>query len=408
MPSLLKPGSTVPLFISEFEGAEFFDDPQEGGGVFAVGQEDTTNIFIFNDTNDVAAGGDEVDILMANGGDDNIMGAEGTDFVFGGFGDDIVRGGQGDDVVVGNEGSDILISGSGSDIYEYFADQLLPGDLDIILDFEVGQDAIVIVGSTDTSYDDLTGILSVDGTAIATLGAGLDLDVLTRANSSVVFKAGGDVSGFGSADSAPDTVALDASEPAGPPPSISTEPTLQPGSTVPLFISDFEGAEFFDSPQEGGGLFAVGQEDTTNILIFGETNDVAAGGNEVDIIMAKGGDDNIMGAEGTDFLFGGVGDDIVRGGVGDDVVVGNEGSDILISGSGSDIYEFFADQFVAGDLDVILDFEEGSDAIVVVGSTDASYDAATGFLSVDGAEVAALDAGLALDVFTRSNSTVIA
>ena len=54
--SSLLPGSTDPLFISEFEGAEFFDSPQDGGGVFAVGQEETTNLFVFDDTNDVAAG----------------------------------------------------------------------------------------------------------------------------------------------------------------------------------------------------------------------------------------------------------------------------------------------------------------------------------------------------------------
>lgn len=411
--SLLLPGSTDPLFISEFEGAEFFGSPQDGGGAFAVGQEDTTNLFVFDDTNDVAVGGDEVDIFMANGGDDNIMGAEGTDFLFGGFGDDIVRGGEGDDVVVGNEGSDILISGSGSDIYEYFADQILPGDLDIILDFESGEDAVVIVGSTDVNYDNSTGFLIVDGTTAAVLDAGLELEVLTRANSAVVFDAGADVSGFGAAtvpeetDEQPRADALDSEGEYEVLSIVDALPSLAPGSTVPLFISNFEGAQFFDAPQDGGGVFAVGQEDTTNIFVFGDSNDVAAGGDEVDIFMANGGDDNIMGAEGTDFLFGGIGDDIVRGGEGDDVVVGNEGSDVLIGGTGADIFEFFADQFGIGDLDVVLDFESGSDALVIVGSTDASYDSATGFVAVDGTEVATLDAGLNLDVLVRGNSAVI-
>ncbi|MGD1873014.1 MAG: calcium-binding protein [Mastigocoleus sp.] len=183
--------------------------------------------------------------------------------------------------------------------------------------------------------------------------------------------------------------------------------TLQPGSTVPLFISDFEGAMFFDTPQAGGGIFAVGQEDQTNILIFDDTNDVAVGGNEVDIIMAGAGDDNIMGAAGTDFMFGGLGDDIVRGGLGDDVIVGNQGSDLLISGGGSDVYEFFADQFEAGDFDIILDFEVGKDSIVVVGSTDTIYDPATGSLSVDGSVVGILTAGLDIDTVARGNSSVI-
>lgn len=38
MPEQLQVGSTIPLFLSEFEGAEFFDSPQAGGGVFAVGR----------------------------------------------------------------------------------------------------------------------------------------------------------------------------------------------------------------------------------------------------------------------------------------------------------------------------------------------------------------------------------
>ena len=406
MSPTLELGSTSPLFISDFEGAEFFDSPQEGGGLYAAGQEDQTNILLFPDTNDVAVGGDEVDIISGGAGVDNIMGAEGTDFMFGGMGDDIVRGGKGDDVVVGNEGSDVLISGEGSDIYEFFADQFIEGDKDVILDFEAN-DAIVVIGSTDVEYDNQTGLLSVDGLEVASLEADLELDVLAREDSAVVFTNGGTAE-FSTASNTSDETTVDSSEPEVENESAAISPSLLEGSTPPLFISDFEGAEFFDSPQEGGGLYAAGQEDQTNILNFPDTNDVAVGGDEVDIISGGAGVDNIMGAEGTDFMFGGMGDDIVRGGKGDDVVVGNEGSDVLISGEGSDIYEFFADQFIAGDLDVILDFEIDRDAIVVIGSTDVDYNAQTGLVSVDGLEVASLAAGLALDVTIREDSSVIA
>ena len=403
MSPTLNSGSTVPLFITDFEGAEFFDTAQEGGGLYAAGQEDQTNIFLFPDTNDVAVGGDEVDIISGGAGVDNIMGAEGTDFMFGGMGDDIVRGGKGDDVVVGNEGSDVLISGEGSDIYEFFADQFVEGDTDVILDFET-EDAIVVVGSTDVLYENATGLVSVDGVEVATLEAGLELDVLTRENSAVLFTNGG----TGEIPTISSEVETPEEEPAEPTEPTETISELLEGSTVPLFISDFEGAEFFDTPQEGGGLYAAGQEDQTNILIFSDTNDVAVGGDEVDIISAGGGDDNIMGAEGTDFMFGGMGDDIVRGGAGDDVVVGNEGSDVLISGEGSDIYEFFADQFVEGDVDVILDFEIDRDSLVFIGSTEVAYNDQTGLVSVDGTEVISLEAGLTLDVLVREDSSVIA
>ena len=263
----------------------------------------------------------------------------------------------------------------------------------------------MIIGSTDVDYNNQTGAVSVDGAEVANLEAGLDLDVLQREDSAVIFDNGGTAEFSIEADSFSDELSIETAE-------IETEstdlsPTLSSDSTVPLFVSDFEGAEFFDTPQAGGGLYAAGQEDTTNILTFGDTNDVAVGGDEVDIISGGAGVDNIMGAEGTDFMFGGAGDDIVRGGAGDDVVVGNEGSDVLISGEGSDIYEFFADQFVEGDLDVILDFEIEQDAIVVVGSTDVDYNVQTGLVSVDGLEVASLEAGLDLDVLTREDSSVI-
>ena len=409
MSSSLNSGSTPPLFISDFAGAAFFDTPQEGGGLYAAGQEEQTNILLFPDTNDVAVGGDEVDIISGGAGVDNIMGAEGTDFMFGGTGDDIVRGGEGDDVVVGNEGSDVLISGGGSDIYEFFADQFIEGDKDTILDFETN-DAIVVIGSTNVEYNNQTGSVSADGMEVASLEAGLELDVLAREDSSVIFTNGGTGELPTSSDTSDETTSESTeSETESEPEEVEVEVSsgLLGNSTPPLFISDFAGAAFFDTPQEGGGLYAAGQEEQTNILLFPDTNDVAVGGDEVDIISGGAGVDNIMGAEGTDFMFGGTGDDIVRGGEGDDVVVGNEGSDVLISGGGSDIYEFFADQFIEGDLDVILDFEIDQDAIVVIGSTDVNYNAQTGLVSVDGLEVASLNAGLNLDVLIREDSSVI-
>ncbi len=168
-------------------GAEFFDTPQPGGGLFAVGEEDTTNIFFFEDTNDFAIGGNEVDIIMSMGGDDNVSGTGGADFLFGGLGNDLVRGGTGDDLVVGSEGADLLVGGDGSDIFEFFANQFTPGELDIILDFEPEADALVIVGSTDISYDPISGLLSVDGREVVSLAADLDLDIVSGEISSAVF-----------------------------------------------------------------------------------------------------------------------------------------------------------------------------------------------------------------------------
>ena len=184
MSGILGSGSTVPQFITGFDETEFVA-VEEGSSILVVAED--TNIIRLPDTGDVATGGNGTDIVQGNGGDDNLQGAAGNDFVFGNDGDDIVRGDEGDDVVVGGKGSDVLLSGSGTDVYEFFADQVVEGEFDLIRDFEFGSDSIVVVGSTNVDYNEQSGILSIDGIEAASLAAGLDLDVLTRSNSSVVF-----------------------------------------------------------------------------------------------------------------------------------------------------------------------------------------------------------------------------
>lgn len=184
MTDILGSGSTIPQFITGFDKTEFVE-VEAGKSILVVAAD--TNIIRLPNTGDVATGGDGTDIVQGNGGDDNLQGAAGNDFVFGNDGDDIVRGDEGDDVVVGGKGSDVLLSGSGTDVYEFFADQVIEGEFDLIRDFELGADSIVVVGSTNVDYDAQSGILSIDGIEAAGLTPNLDLDVLTRTNSSVVF-----------------------------------------------------------------------------------------------------------------------------------------------------------------------------------------------------------------------------
>ena len=183
MTDILGLGSTITQFITGFAQTEFVE-VQEGQSILVVAAD--TNIIGLPDTSDVATGGDGTDIVQGNGGDDNLQGAAGNDFVFGNDGDDIVRGDEGDDVVVGGRGSDVLLSGPGTDVYEFFADQVIEGEFDLIRDFELGADTIVVVGSTNVDYDSQSGILSIDGIEAAGLTPNLDLTVFTRTNSSVV------------------------------------------------------------------------------------------------------------------------------------------------------------------------------------------------------------------------------
>lgn len=410
----LDPDATAPAFVSFFAGARFFGEPQEGGGVFAIGRADQANRLLFGEGgNDVASGEAGVDVIQANDGDDNIQGAGGPDFMFGGAGDDIVRGDAGDDVLVGQEGSDLAIGGEGADIFEFFADQFAEGETDVILDFAPEEDAIVVVGSADVAYDAVTGLVSVDGVDVVEVAPDLGIEVVRREGSAYVVGAATDLSGFGVAADAEEEAPDDALVGVPATDLSSAEATLLPGSTASAFVSFFAGARFFDDVQAGGGVFVQGKDGQTNVLLLGGStegfaaNDVVTGGDGTDVIQSGDGEDNLQGGAGDDFVFGGLGDDIVRGDAGDDVLVGQEGSDVAIGGEGSDTFEFFADQFAAGELDTILDFDEDADQIVVVGSTDVAYDAVTGLVSVDGVALVEVAPDLDVEVVVRGETAAI-
>ena len=61
-----------------------------------------------------------------------------------------------------------------------------------------------------------------------------------------------------------------------------------------------------------------------------ESNDVAVGGAQTDILDAGAGDDILMGGAGQDFLTGGAGDDTLLGGQGDDWLYGGDGYDTYV------------------------------------------------------------------------------
>ena len=72
------------------------------------------------------------------------------------------------------------------------------------------------------------------------------------------------------------------------------------------------------------------------------------------------GDDLLLGGNGDDLILGEYGNDRLQGGTGNDLLDGGSGEDTLIGGSGSDA--FFLDGY---NEDTILDFQDGSDKIVL-------------------------------------------
>ena len=96
-----------------------------------------------NDGDDILRGGSGNDNLIGNNGDDRLQGGSGDDKLFAGAGRDRVIGGSGDDLIAGGAGNDTLSGGSGNDSFVFDPSRKGEGH-DVITDFKLGQDAIVL------------------------------------------------------------------------------------------------------------------------------------------------------------------------------------------------------------------------------------------------------------------------
>ena len=90
-------------------------------------------------------------------------------------------------------------------------------------------------------------------------------------------------------------------------------------------------------------------------------------------INGSSGDNALYGEQGNDTINGGRGDDEIYGGEDNDTINGGAGDDWLDGGPGADIFVFES----GGGNDVIMDFEDGVDKIVLKGFKTADGTAAT-------------------------------
>ena len=143
------------------------------------------------DGNDMIAGGNGNDIFRGGEGDDVIKGGLGNDTLLGGEGDDVIRSGMAAKPTTPeaatslvDEGempiADVLKGGSGADIFEFSASEFGSGTIDKIVDFKDDDfaDTIKIFGvgaEGSVTYDDGTGIVSVNGNLAIDIGAGQDV-----------------------------------------------------------------------------------------------------------------------------------------------------------------------------------------------------------------------------------------
>ncbi|EAQ26302.1 DUF6851 domain-containing protein [Roseovarius sp. 217] len=118
-----------------------------------------------------------------------------------------------------------------------------------------------------------------------------------------------------------------------------------------------------DSISGSFGNDSIDGGDGDDLIGGGTGQDTILGGAGNDQVGAGEGDDDLFGGDGDDFLAGGGRDDLIDGGAGNDTINGGAGNDVMTGGDGVELFVF--NEFVAGDVDVITDFEVGVDSVLI-------------------------------------------
>lgn len=160
------------------------------GGDDFISASDGDDLIFGGSGNDTIGAGNGADIIVSGTGDDIVFGFngndiiegnEGDDLLFGNGGVDVLYGGEGNDTLVGRGGADLLEGGAGQDVFEFHASDFAPDTQDVIDDFEVGEDSIVIKGlGEDSSVSfDADGNILVNGQTVIKFGPFENSDSMT-------------------------------------------------------------------------------------------------------------------------------------------------------------------------------------------------------------------------------------
>jgi Ca2+-binding RTX toxin-like protein len=330
------------------------------GQLFPTNEEDTINGLGGNDTIDGLGGNDLIngdtgnDTLYGGDGNDTLDGGTGNDLLNGGLGNDILDGGTGNDSLSGLDGNDKLSGGTGND--------LLNGGLgNDTLDGGTGDDSL----SGLDGNDKLSG-----GTGNDTLDGGTGDDSLSGLDGNDV------VTGGSGNDTLDGGTGYD---------------TLSGGADDDIYIIENSLDKVTENIGEGTDLVQVNittagrtytvtdnveKATLVNAVAFNLTGNtlgnMLTGNNAANVLNGGAGSDSLIGAGGNDTLIGGSGNDILNG---------ENGNDMLTGGEGSDTFQFFIAPGKAN-IDVITDFQSGSDKIELLASlfgnakgTDGIFDA---------------------------------
>jgi len=125
----------------QLEGLEGADDLYGGDGHDRLHGGDGADLLTGEAGRDVAFGGADADTLDGGADGDLLVGGAGDDTLHGDDGDDVLLGGRGEDELRGGSGSDTLVGGADADRFVY------DGGDDLVVDFELGVDTLVIAGA---------------------------------------------------------------------------------------------------------------------------------------------------------------------------------------------------------------------------------------------------------------------
>lgn len=308
---------------------------------------DEADIYADGDGNDTLVGGAAPDRLIATAGDDSLQGQGGADTLDGGAGNDRLFGGSGIDHLTGGAGDDWLQGGDEADIYADGAgnDTLMGGAAADKIAATDGEDSLFGNGGADT-LDGGAGNDQILG------GSGNDLLYGGAGGDTLLGEGGSDrIYGGNSADSLDGGTGND---------------TLNGGAGNDS-LWGCDGNDAFTGYSGDDFVFAGFGHDT---LTSGDGNDRLWGESGNDSLVAGNGLDWLYGGDGDDGLNGGRGADRLWGDGGRDRLDGGRGNDTLTGGAGAD--RFTIDGFAKGEVDLITDYQDGTDRIALRGVSGAS------------------------------------